>query len=80
MGWYLTSVAIATFIPLEVDELSKGLSAFKIAAFVINVLVLAYLLYAKRLFGLRGGHRAEAQRRAELSGWAAFDRAAQPSP
>ncbi len=77
---YLTSVAIAAFIPLEVYELSRGVSAFKIAAFVINVLVLAYLLYAKRLFGLRGGHQAEAQRRQELSGWAAFDRAARPSP
>jgi hypothetical protein len=77
---YLTSVAIAAFIPLEVYELSQGLSAFKVAAFVINVLVLAYLLYAKRLFGLRGGFRAEDKRRQELSGWAAFDRVTQPSP
>jgi len=76
---YLTSVAVAAFIPLEIFELSKGVSAFKIVAFVINVLVLAYLLYAKRLFGLRGGYRAEQARREALSGWVAFDRA-EPLP
>jgi uncharacterized membrane protein (DUF2068 family) len=70
---YLTCVAVAAFIPLEVIELSKGVSAFKIVAFAINVLVLGYLLYAKRLFGLRGGYAAEKARREDLSGWAAFD-------
>ena len=33
----------------------------------------AYLLYAKRLFGLRGGHVAEEARKRELSGWAALE-------
>ena len=70
---YLTSVAVAAFIPIEIYELSKGVSAFKAIAFVINLLVLAYLLYAKRLFGLRGGYAAERARRDALSGWAAFD-------
>jgi uncharacterized membrane protein len=70
---YLTSIAVAAFIPLEIIELSKGVSAFKVVAFVINLLVLAYLLYAKRLFGLRGGYAAERARREALSGWAAFD-------
>jgi hypothetical protein len=72
---YLTSVAVAAFIPLEVFELSKGVSAFKIVAFAINIVVLAYLLYAKRLFGLRGGFVAERARREASSGWAAFDAA-----
>ena len=30
---------------------------------VINVAIVVYLLLAKRLFGLRGGHRAESKRR-----------------
>lgn len=72
---YLTSIAVATFIPFEVIELSNGVSAFKVVAFVINLLVLGYLLYAKRLFGLRGGYAAERARREALSGWAAFDAA-----
>jgi len=36
------------------------------AAFVINVAAVIYLLFAKRLFGLRGGRRAyDAERRGE---------------
>ncbi len=77
---YLTAIAVAAFIPLEILELSKGVSAFKVVAFVINVLVLAYLLYAKRLFGLRGGYVAERSRREALSGWAAFDSAERIPP
>ena len=72
---YLTATAVALFIPLEIYELSKGISAFKVIAFVINILVLVYLLYAKRLFGLRGGYAAERARREATSGWAAFDAA-----
>ncbi len=72
---YLTSVAVAVFIPFEIYELSKGVSALKAIAFVINLAVLAYLLYAKRLFGLRGGWAAERARREASSGWAAIDAA-----
>ncbi|MBV9662896.1 MAG: DUF2127 domain-containing protein, partial [Actinobacteria bacterium] len=28
---------------------------------VVNVLILIYLVYAKRLFGIRGGKQADAQ-------------------
>ena len=52
---YLTFVVTASLLPLEVYELTNRLSPLKILAFVINVAVVAYLLYAKRLFGLRGG-------------------------
>jgi uncharacterized membrane protein (DUF2068 family) len=70
---YLTAVAVALFIPIEILELSKGISAFKVIAFVVNIVVLTYLLFAKRLFGLRGGYAAERARRESLSGWASFD-------
>ena len=56
---YLTFVATIVFIPYEIDELIKGITALKLVAFIINVAVAVYLLYAKRLFGLRGGGRVE---------------------
>ena len=56
------------------------MSVFKVVAFVLNVLVAAYLLYAKRLFGLRGGHAAEEARKRELGGWAALEATAPPIP
>lgn len=72
---YLTVVATTVFIPFEVYELTVGVSVFKMVAFVINVGIVVYLLLAKRLFGLRGGHQAERQRRQALSGWDAVERA-----
>jgi len=38
------------------------------------VAIVLYLLLAKRLFGLRGGHKAEDERRRTMSGWGAVDR------
>jgi len=72
---YLTFVATTVLVPYEVYELVRGVSAFKVIAFVINIVVVVYLLVAKRLFGLRGGHRAEMQRRESLGGWEALERA-----
>ena len=37
--------------------------------------VAVYLLYAKRLFGLRGGGRAEQAEREADTGWTAIERA-----
>src|SRR5436309_11107083 len=48
---YLTFIVTASFIPLEVYELIHKFTPFKIVAFVINVAIVVYLLYAKRLFG-----------------------------
>jgi uncharacterized membrane protein (DUF2068 family) len=70
---YLTFVATIALIPLEIDEIIKKFSALKISVFVINVAVAAYLLWAKRLFGLRGGHRALEEFRTSREGWAAVD-------
>jgi uncharacterized membrane protein (DUF2068 family) len=71
---YLTLVVTASLLPLEVYELAHRLSPFKVVAFVINVAVVAYLLYAKRLFGLRGGAAAEERAREADVGWAALER------
>jgi len=71
---YLTFVATVAFIPYEVYELVRGFSAFKIVAFILNVAIAAYLLYAKRLFGLRGGGAAEQAERERDTGWEALER------
>jgi uncharacterized membrane protein (DUF2068 family) len=66
---YLTFVATAALLPLEVYELTSGVSALKIVTFVINLAIALYLVWAKRLFGLNGGGRAEERRRREASDW-----------
>lgn len=71
---YLTFVATAVFLPLEVYELSSGVSVLKLVTFVINLAIAAYLLWAKRLFGLNGGARAEHERRQAASDWRALER------
>jgi uncharacterized membrane protein (DUF2068 family) len=73
---YLTFLVTASLLPLEVYEIVTRLSPLKILAFVINVAVVAYLLFAKRLFGLRGGARADEEIRAADVGWGALERTA----
>jgi uncharacterized membrane protein (DUF2068 family) len=55
---YLTVIATAVFIPYEVYELIKTVTATKLVAFAINVAAVVYLILAKRLFGARGGSTA----------------------
>ncbi len=72
---YLTFLATVVFVPYEVWELTKSVSALKVLTLVINVAIVVYLLLAKRLFGLRGGGTAErAEQEADI-GWAAIERA-----
>jgi uncharacterized membrane protein (DUF2068 family) len=73
---YLTFIATAALLPLEVYELSERLSALKLLTLIINLAVVVYLLLAKRLFGLRGGGAAEAAERARDTGWPALERTA----
>jgi uncharacterized membrane protein (DUF2068 family) len=72
---YLTFLATTALLPLEVYELAHTLSPLKIVTFLLNVAVVVYLLLAKRLFGLRGGARAEARERERDAGWPAIERA-----
>jgi uncharacterized membrane protein (DUF2068 family) len=76
---YLTFIATIVFVPYEVDELTKGVSALKVVALVLNLAVAAYLLFAKRLFGLRGGGKAERAEQDADTGWAPIERAT-PGP
>jgi uncharacterized membrane protein (DUF2068 family) len=72
---YLTFVATILLVPFEVYELVDSFGIFKLLTFLVNVAIAVFLLLAKRLFGLRGGHQAEHERRVQLGGWAAVDRA-----
>ncbi|MCT4574275.1 hypothetical protein N3930_45920, partial [Bacillus thuringiensis] len=63
----------------EVADLASGVSATGLVLFGLNLAVVVYLLFAKRLFGLRGGGRAEAAEREGDAGWSALERTAPPS-
>jgi len=75
---YLTFLSTTILLPLEIYELSKRLSALKLIGFVINVAVVVYLLYAKRLFGLRGGGAVDEDLRHRDMSWEAIERATPP--
>ena len=77
---YLTFVATVIFVPYEIYELTKSISALKVLALVINLAIVAYLLFAKRLFGLRGGGKAERAEHEEDTGWAPVERATPVPP
>lgn len=73
---YLTFIATAVLVPAEVYELTHRLSPLKIITLIINLAVVVYLLFAKRLFGLRGGGAAEQAERERDVGWEALERTA----
>ena len=72
---YLTFVSTIVFVPYEIYELTKSVTALKVVALVINLAIAVYLLFAKRLFGLRGGGRAERAEHEADTGWTAIERA-----
>ena len=72
---YLTFVVTILLVPLEIHELVTKLSALKLATLFINLGIAAYLLFTKRLFGLRGGGKFEAAERAHDTGWGPIERA-----
>jgi uncharacterized membrane protein (DUF2068 family) len=76
---YLTFLVTASLLPLEIYEIATRTTVLKVIAFVINVAVVIYLLYAKRLFGLRGGAAADEAKSEIDQGWEALERTA-PAP
>jgi uncharacterized membrane protein (DUF2068 family) len=60
---YLTALATAGFLPFEILELTKRVTVVRAGALVVNVAILVYLVWQKRLFGigrLWAGKREEA--------------------
>jgi uncharacterized membrane protein (DUF2068 family) len=55
-GEYFAMVATSIFLPLEVWDLTRGhITWLKVGALVINLLLVIYLVWTRRLFGARGG-------------------------
>jgi uncharacterized membrane protein (DUF2068 family) len=65
-GEYFAMVATSIFLPYEIYDLTVKITWLRVAALVINLLLVIYLVWTKRLFGVRGGKRAyEARLRSE---------------
>ncbi|MBB4916984.1 DUF2127 domain-containing protein [Streptosporangium saharense] len=65
-GEYFAFVATGVFLPLEIHELTQRVTPLRLGALLVNLALLGYLAWTKRLFGLRGGRAAyEAERRSE---------------
>jgi uncharacterized membrane protein (DUF2068 family) len=52
---YLTVLATAGFLPLEIHELVNRVTIVRVGALIVNVALIVWLVWAKHLFGLRGG-------------------------
>ena len=57
-GEYFALVATSIFLPWEVHDLAVKTTWLRVAALVINLLLVIYLAWTKRLFGIRGGKKA----------------------
>lgn len=55
---YLTVLATAGFLPFELRELGERVTFLRLAALVVNLAILVWLIWVKRLFGIRGGEAA----------------------
>jgi uncharacterized membrane protein (DUF2068 family) len=75
---YLTFLATSILLPLEIYEIINRGTVLKVIGFLINLAVVIWLLYRKRLFGLRGGAAADEAERLSDAGWPAIDRATPP--
>jgi uncharacterized membrane protein (DUF2068 family) len=65
-GEYFAMVATSVFLPYEIYDLTVKITWLRVAALVINLLLVIYLVWTKRLFGARGGRKAyEARLRTE---------------
>jgi uncharacterized membrane protein (DUF2068 family) len=65
-GEYFAMVATSIFLPYEIYDLTVKVTWLRLAALAINLLLVIYLVWTKRLFGVRGGKKAyEARLRTE---------------
>jgi uncharacterized membrane protein (DUF2068 family) len=77
---YLTFVSTTVLLPLEIYEIIHSGTVLKVVGFAINVVIVVYLLFKKRLFGLRGGGAAEQAERARDMSWEVIERATPGTP
>lgn len=60
---YLTAFATAAFIPFEVYEIAKSVTFFRTGAFILNIIIVVYLIRSKELFD---GYREHAAQHRQL--------------
>ena len=51
-------VATSVFIPYEIYDLTVKITWLRLLAFGVNLLLVFYLVWSKRLLGVRGGKKA----------------------
>ena len=54
-GEYFAMAATSIFLPYEVYDLTVKITWLRLGALTINLLLVIYLVWSKRLFGVRGG-------------------------
>jgi uncharacterized membrane protein (DUF2068 family) len=65
-GEYFAMIATSLFLPYEIYDLTVKVTWLRLLALAVNLLLVIYLIYSKRLLGVRGGKRAyDARLRAE---------------
>ena len=57
-GEYFAMVATSVFIPYEIYDLTVKITWLRLLAFGVNLLLVFYLVWSKRLLGVRGGKKA----------------------
>lgn len=57
-GEYLAVIATSIFLPVEIYELLERVTVLRLGALLINIAAIVWLVWSKRLFGLRGGGAA----------------------
>ena len=77
---YLTVIATSLFLPLEINELIDKVSFLRVAALLVNLAILGYLVWTKRLFGVRGGQAGLERELAEDVDWPQLHQRAPLSP
>jgi uncharacterized membrane protein (DUF2068 family) len=77
---YLTFLATTILLAPEIYEIVHRGTVLKVSGFLINLAVVFYLLFAKRLFGLRGGGAADKALRARDMSWEAIEQATPALP
>ncbi|WP_067821866.1 DUF2127 domain-containing protein [Nocardia inohanensis] len=54
-GEYFAVIATSIFLPLEIYELTEKVTFLRVAALLVNLAAVTWLLWSKSLFGLNGG-------------------------
>ena len=75
---YLTFISTSLLLPLEVYEIIHRVSVLKLIGFAINLAIVFYLVFDKRLFGLRGGGAVDEERRRAGMTWEAIESTTPP--